>query len=116
MTIETALATPVKIVCSRDELARVLGVVGRAVSTRGSVQILAGIVLNAADGRVTAAATDMEMSLRVEFGGDVDGEGAVVVPGRLLVDIVRLLPPGDVTLAHDRDESTLELTCGAASY
>jgi DNA polymerase-3 subunit beta len=46
----------------------------------------------------------------------VDGEGAVVVPGRLLVDIVRLLPAGDVTLAHDRDESTLELTCGAASY
>ena len=116
MTVETALATPVKIVCSRDELARVLGVVGRAVSTRGSVQILAGILLNAANGRVTAAATDMEMSLRVEFGGDVDGEGAVVVPGRLLVDIVRLLPPGDVTLAHDRDESTLELTCGAASY
>ena len=45
-----------------------------------------------------------------------DGEGAVVVPGRLLLEIVRLLPAGDVVLEHDADESTLQITCGSASY
>ena len=39
------------------------------------------------------AATDMEISLRVSLDAQVEDEGAVVVPGRLLVDIVRLLPP-----------------------
>jgi DNA polymerase-3 subunit beta len=106
----------VKITAPRDELARVLGLVGRAVSTRGSVQILAGILLRVESGKVIVAATDMEMSLRSELVADVDGDGAVVVPGRLLVDIVRLLPPGDVTVAHDADESTLSITSASASY
>jgi len=40
----------------------------------------------------------------------------VVVPGRLLADIVRLLPAGEVTIAHRADEGVAELTCGSASY
>ena len=105
-----------KIVASRDELARALGVVGRAVSARISVQILAGILLRAGEGRLTVAATDMEMSLRASLDADIEGEGSVVVPGRLLVDIVRLLPPGEVVLTHEADAATLELTCGSGSY
>jgi DNA polymerase-3 subunit beta len=116
MTVETVAAAPVKITCSRDELARVLGLVGRAVSTRGSVQILGGILLRGDEGRLGVAATDMEMSLRADTAAEIDGDGSVVVPGRLLLDIVRLLPAGDVSLEHDTDDSTLQITCGSASY
>jgi DNA polymerase-3 subunit beta len=116
MTVETVASAPVKITCSRDELARVLGLVGRAVSTRGSVQILGGILLRGEEGRLGIAATDMEMSLRADASAEIDGDGSVVVPGRLLLDIVRLLPAGDVTLEHDTDDSTLQITCGSASY
>jgi DNA polymerase-3 subunit beta len=58
----------------------------------------------------------MEMSLRADASAEIDGDGSVVVPGRLLLDIVRLLPAGDVTLEHDTDDSTLQITCGSASY
>ena len=116
MAIDTPIATAVKITCSRDELARVLGLVGRAVSTRGSVQILGGVLLRIDGARLEVAATDMEMSLRADADTTVDGDGAVVVPGRLLLEIVRLLPAGDVVLEHDVDESTLQITCGSASY
>jgi DNA polymerase-3 subunit beta len=105
-----------RINASRDELNRALGIVGRAVSTRASVQILAGILLRAGESGVVVAATDMEMSLRVNVEATVEGEGAVVVPGRLLVDIVRLLPSGEVTLSYEPDAATLDLTCGSASY
>jgi len=116
MTVEAPPASSMKIVASRDELARALGVVGRAVSARISVQILAGILLRAGEGRLTVAATDMEMSLRAGLDADVEGEGSVVVPGRLLVDIVRLLPPGEVVLNHEADAATLEVTAGTGSY
>jgi DNA polymerase III subunit beta len=43
-------------------------------------------------------------------------EGSVVVPGRLLVDIVRLLPPGEVTISHRAEEGVVEVVCGSASY
>jgi DNA polymerase III subunit beta len=46
----------------------------------------------------------------------VEEDGAVVVPGRLLVDIVRLLPGGEVTLEHRGEEGVARLTCGPASY
>ena len=47
------------------------GVVGRAVSARISVQILAGVLFRAGEGRLTVAATDMEMSLRATLDADM---------------------------------------------
>src|SRR6266566_885274 len=80
-----------KITCSREELTQKLGVVSRGVSTRTAVQILGGILLKAEAGKLLLAATDMELSLRASLEAQVDGEGAVVVPGRLLVELARLL-------------------------
>jgi DNA polymerase III subunit beta len=107
--------TGMKVVCSREELAQRLGIVARAVSTRASVQILSGVLLRAENGRLHLAATDMELSLRSSLDAQVEGEGAVVVPGRLLVDLVRLLPADDVTFEHRADEGVVHVTCGPSS-
>ena len=115
-SIDTVAATTMRVVCGKDELAEKLQLVGRGVSTRTTVQILAGIMLRAAGGRLHLSATDMEISVRDSLDAQVEEEGAVVVPGRLLVDIVRLLPSGEVTLEHRADEGVARLTCGSASY
>ena len=115
-SIDTVAATTMRVVCGKDELAEKLQVAGRGVSTRTAVQILAGIMLRAAAGRLHLSATDMEISVRDSLEAEVEEEGAVVVPGRLLVDIVRLLPGGEVTLEHRADEGVVRLTCGSASY
>ena len=115
-SIDTVVGTSMKLTCAKDELAEKLQVAGRGVSTRTTVQILAGILLNAADGRLSLSATDMEISLRLSLEAQVEDEGAVVVPGRLLVDIVRLLPAGEVTISHRAEEGVVELVCGSASY
>src|SRR6266540_2036044 len=111
----TIVGTGMKVVCRRDELAQKLGVVARAVSTRASVQILSGVLLRAEAGRLHLAATDMELSLRSSLDAQVEGDGAVVVPGRLLVDLVRLLPDSEVTIEHRADESVVRITSGASS-
>jgi DNA polymerase-3 subunit beta len=115
-SIDTVAATTMRVVCGKDELAEKLQVVGRGVSTRTTVQILAGIMLRAEGGRLHLSATDMEISVRDSLEAQVEEEGAVVVPGRLLVDIVRLLSPGEVTLEHRADEGVARLACGSASY
>jgi DNA polymerase-3 subunit beta len=115
-SIDTVALTSMRITCGKDELAEKLQVVGRGVSTRTTVQILAGIMLRAAGGKLYLSATDMEISLRVSLDAQVEEEGAVVVPGRLLVDIVRLLPAGEVTLEARPDDGVARLTCGSASY
>ena len=83
-TTEITQGSAVKITCPKDDLSQALQLVGRSVSTRTSVQILAGILLRAEDGVLALAATDMEMSLRVSVPATVEEDGAVVVPGRLL--------------------------------
>src|SRR5919199_3422261 len=89
-------AGTMKVTCSRDELTQKLGIVARGVSTRTAVQILGGILLRAENGRLMLAATDMELSLRASLDAHVENDGAAVVPGRLLVDLVRLLPDSEV--------------------
>ena len=108
-TLDTVASTRMHVVCEKEELAEKLQVVGRAVSTRKAVQILAGIMLKTEDERLSLAATDMELSLRASLHAQVDEGGAVVVPGRLLVDIVRLLPGGDVTIEHRADEGEVHV-------
>src|SRR6266508_2137777 len=114
--IETAVGTTMRITCSKAELARALSLVGRAVSTRATVQVLGGVLVRAGDGQVELAATDMELSLRLYVDCQVEGEGVVVAPGRLLIELARLLPESEVVLEHNPDRGVLEVTCGPASY
>jgi DNA polymerase III subunit beta len=105
-----------KVSCPRDELARALGIVSRGVSTRSSVQILSGILLRAEAGKLELAATDMELSLRTSFEATVEGDGSVVVPGRLLLELARLLPDAAVEIEHKLEEAAVEIRSGSASY
>jgi len=108
---ETAVAAELRITCDRDELASRVGVVARAVSSRSSVQVLSGIRLSATDSGIELAATDMELSLRTPVAGTMATAGTVVVPAKLLSDIVRLLPSGEVELS-ERD-GALAVAAGA---
>ena len=105
-----------RITCSKDELVQGLGVVSRAVSTRTSVQILSGILLEARGSELRLAATDMELSLRATLAAQVEGDGAIVLPGRTLLDIARLLPADQVAIEHRPAESVVHVTSGSASY
>ena len=115
--IEIMIGSSLKIVCSREELAQKLAVVSRGVSTRTAVQILSGVLIRAAGGKVELAATDMELSIRTSLDeARVEGDGAVVVPGRLLVDLSRLLPESEVTIEFREEENILRVQCGPAEY
>ncbi|MBA2460675.1 MAG: DNA polymerase III subunit beta [Actinobacteria bacterium] len=105
-----------RITCSRDELVAKLGVVSRAVSTRGTVQVLSGILVSADEAGLLLAATDMELSLRTMLEAEVEGDGAVVIPGKLLVDLARLLPEREVTIEYRPEEGVAQITSGSASY
>jgi DNA polymerase III subunit beta len=115
MNTDIAMSTELRATCARSDLADALGIVARGVSSRGAVQVLSGILLQAEEGKLTLAATDMEISLRATISGDVSGDGAVVVPGRLLTDLARLLPDEAVSLAHEEGDGVLSISSGSHS-
>ena len=115
MNTDIASAVELRVTCSRDELASALSIAARGLSTRSAVQVLTGILLQPDEDKLTLAATDMEVSLRAAVSGDVQGDGSVVVPGRLLADLVRLLPDATVSLSYDQGDGVLEVTSGSYS-
>jgi len=105
-----------KITTKRDALFAQLQTVTRAASTRSAVQALSGVQLEAKSGAIELRATDMEIGLRVPLEGEIVRDGAVVLPARLLVDVVRALPAADVTLELRPSEQDVELVAGSATF
>jgi DNA polymerase III subunit beta len=106
-----------KISTSRDSLSATLQLVSRAVSTRSTLPSLGGILAIVDSGGVTMRATDMELALtRAVDEAQTEREGTVLLPGRLLVDVVRNLPPGEVTLEQRAEQRDVELTAGSARF
>ncbi|MBM3667931.1 MAG: DNA polymerase III subunit beta [Actinobacteria bacterium] len=104
-----------KITATRQDLLDALLITSRAVSARAALQALSGIHLSA-NGEPRMRATDMELGLDVALEGKCDGAGAVVLPGRLLVEVARSLPDGEVTLELREQERDVELTAGSSRF
>src|SRR5450759_269420 len=92
---DTSLDSGIKLKCSRERLIETVSLVSRAVSSRTSVQVLAGILVSVENGRLRLAATDMELSITSSLEAEVEGEGSSVVPGRIFVDACRSLPSSE---------------------
>ncbi len=104
-----------KITATRQALLDALLVTSRAVSTRAALQALSGIHLSS-NGESRLRATDMELGLDVSLEGEAEGAGAVVLPGRLLVEVARSLPDGSVTLELREQERDVEITAGSSRF
>ena len=115
-----------KFTVERDALADAVAWVARALPTRPVVPVLTGLMLSAeADdqpgqptqagaGFLTLSCFDYEVSARVRVRAEVARPGTFLVPGRLLVEIVRSLPQHPVEFGDDPDG--VSVTCGDAAF
>jgi DNA polymerase-3 subunit beta len=101
---------------SRQELLSELQLVARATAVRSAIQSLSGILFSVEDDRVELVATDTEIGLRSQVGAKVGRPGSALIPGRLLVDILRALEASEVTLKSDQGQAQVELTSGQSRF
>jgi DNA polymerase-3 subunit beta len=106
----------VKISLERDALLAQLQTVTRVASTRSAIQALSGVQLNASGAACELRATDTDVSLRVPLQAEVTREGTVVLPARLLLDVVRALPADRVSLELRSAQQDVELVSGNATF
>ncbi len=105
-----------KISLERDALLGQLQAVSRVASTRSAIQALSGVQLAATNDACELRATDMDVGLRVPLEAEVAREGVVVLPARLLLDVVRSLPAPQVSLELRAAEQDVELVSGNATF
>ncbi len=97
-----------KFKCSQQTLAKALNTVSKAVSTRTTLPILKGILIEAkADGTLVLTASDLEISIQKKIDAEVYQEGSVVVISKLFGDIIRKLPNEDISIEENEDNSIL---------
>lgn len=105
-----------KLKIKREDLVSKLSVVSRAVSTRAATQALSGVLLNAADGRLTLSATDLDLGLQTSLDAEVGESGAALLPGRLLAEVVRSLADPEVEIETREAERDVEIRSGSSSF
>jgi DNA polymerase III subunit beta len=101
---------------SRQGLLSELQLVARATAVRSAIQALSGILLNVEKDRAELVATDTEIGLRSQVDAKVGQAGSALVPGRLLVDILRALEGSEVTLKVDHGQAQVEITSGQSRF
>ena len=97
--------------CLQEHLAKGLGIVGRAVAVRSTLPITANILLSTEEGRLKLAATNLEIALSCWVGAQVEEEGAITVPSRLLIDFVNSLPSEKIEMTLAPRSRQLKLAC-----
>src|SRR5919206_1837162 len=100
----------------RERLMSALGIAVRGASTRSAIQTLAGVMIRAEGGAVELQATDMELGVRVQVAVEPEREGSAVVPGRLLLDVVRSLPKSDLSLEYRSSQGDVEVVSGPSRF
>jgi DNA polymerase-3 subunit beta len=100
----------VQISCIQENLAKGLGIVGRAVATRSTLPVLSNVLLETDQGRLKLAATNLEIGITCWVGAMIEAEGSITVPGRLLSDLVSSLAP-DKVISLQTKGASLHLTC-----
>ena len=77
---------------STAALNEALSISTHALSARSTMPILEGILIRARDGELNVICSDGNMSIDVRTAATIAEEGSVILPGRLLMDVVRRLP------------------------
>ena len=97
--------------CLQENLSRGLSIVGRAVATRTTLPITQNVLLSIEQSRLKLSATNLEIAISTWIGAQVEKEGAITIPARLLTEFVNSLPPEPIDISAMDQPKGLDLRC-----
>jgi DNA polymerase-3 subunit beta len=97
-----------KLQVTQENLNRALNSVARVANTRGTLPILANVLIKTSNNRLSISATNLDIAITHYIGAKVSEEGSITVPARLMQDFVGSLPEGVIEL--DLQDTKLHVT------
>lgn len=97
-----------KLQVTQENLNRALSSVARVANSRGTLPILANVLIKTSHNRLSLSATNLDIAITHYIGAKVKDEGSITVPARLMQDFVSSLPEGVIEL--DLQETKLHVT------
>lgn len=105
-----------KIICTKSNLVKGVGIVNKAVPSKTTMPILECILIDASTDIIKLTANDMELGIETVIEGDIQEKGIIAIDAKIFSEIVRKLPDNDVVI--ETDDTTLQtiITCEKAKF
>lgn len=97
-----------KLQATQENLSKALNTVARVANTRGTLPILANVLVTVVNNRLSLVATNLDIAITQYCGAKVSEEGSITIPARLMQDFISSLPSGVINL--ELDDTKLHIT------
>ena len=97
--------------CLQQNLSRGLAIVGRAVASRSNLPVLQNVKIVTDGGMLVLTATNLDIAITTRIGAQVEQEGELTIPARLLTDFVNSLPDDRIDIVSSENSSAVSLKC-----
>ncbi|BBB33494.1 DNA polymerase III subunit beta [Thermotomaculum hydrothermale] len=97
-----------KITIDRNDFLKELTLINGIVEKKSTIAILSNMYIKAENDRLYLKGTDLEVGLTVSIKADIEEEGIVIVPAKVMFDIVKVLPEGELTMWIDNTSLKIE--------
>jgi DNA polymerase-3 subunit beta len=104
-----------KLETTRDTLLNKILLVNRTITPKITTYVLSGIMLEA-DNKLNIHSTDLETSIKTFVKAKVLEKGKVIVPSKILVNVLKSFPEAKIKLEHLSATNELIITCQKAKF
>ena len=104
-----------KISVNRQLLCETIANLSKAVSTKATIPVLEGILIEASSGKLCLTAYNLELGMKKELEASVAEEGTIVLNARIFGEMVRRLNGVSVTISND-EKMLCTISCGSTVF
>jgi DNA polymerase III subunit beta len=104
-----------KLTITREQLQEGLVAVAASVPAKTTLPILSNILLEATKDGIRLSGTDLDISVSTTVPASIDQDGAITLPARKLVEIVRELPSAAIRLTAS-GEQRVTIECSRSRF
>ena len=104
-----------KIICTKQNLAKGVSIVSKAVPSKTTMPILECILIDASTDVIKLTANDMELGIETSIDGEIIERGILALNAKIFAEIVRKLPDNEIIIDTQGDNQAL-ITGGKAKF
>lgn len=104
-----------KISMKKDTLLKALQKVSNIIANRTTLPVLANVLLEAENGKLTLTTTDLELRITTSIEADVEVSGVTTLPAKRLLGLVSKFKGEKVQMESNEKHHT-QISCGTANF
>ena len=104
-----------KFIVSSSQLLKQLQILGGVINTNNTLPILDNFLFELTDDQLRISASDLETTMSTSIDVEADAKGAIAVPARLLLEILKTFAEQPLTFKVE-DNNTIEISSDSGKY